>query len=96
MPIFNYLWNGGPAMSQLPNSRLNLGELHQILLTACPPNINGSRSIRGSLAPALKVSHQYIYRWISDGRVPAKYVKKIVDVADGRVTVDELLPFVIS
>lgn len=83
-------------MSHAPSSRLDLGQLHQILLKACPVVENATCSIRGSLAPALGVSYQYVYRWISDGRVPAKYVKKIVEVADGRVTVDELLPFVIS
>lgn len=96
MRLFNNLWNGGRIMSQQPNSRLDLGELHKILLKACPAVVKGSRSIRGSLAPALGVSHQYVYRWISEGRVPAKYVRKIVEVSEDRVSIDELLPYVIS
>ena len=83
-------------MSQEPNSRLDLGELHKILLRACPLKENTPRSIRGTLAPALGVSFQYVYRWIADGRIPPKYVNPILEASEGRVTLDELLPFVIS
>lgn len=84
------------CMRHEPNSRLDLGDLHQILLKACPAGTNSTCSIKGSLAPALGVSFQYIYRWVSTGRVPPKYVKAIVEVSEGRVSVEELLPFVIS
>jgi len=83
-------------MALTAKGRLDLGPLHQILLKACPPAKNGPGSIQTTLAPALKVTHQYVYRWIEEGRVPPKFVSKIVDASNGRVTVEELIPFVIS
>ena len=82
-------------MAHKPNSRIDLGPLQQILLKACPAGENCGGSIKTTLAPALGVSHQYVYRWIEEGRVPPKFVKKIVDLAEGRVSVEELLPYVL-
>lgn len=82
-------------MTVKANSRLDLGELHSLLLKACPREGYDTCSIRGSLAPALGVSYQYIYRWVKEGRVPPKYVKPIVALSEGRVSVDCLVPFVI-
>lgn len=83
-------------MTRKPACRFDLGPLHDLLLKACPRSNSSSGSIPATLAPALGVSYQYIYRWIAEGRVPPKFVKKIVEVSDGRVTVEELVPFVIS
>lgn len=83
-------------MTNVSASRFDLGPLHNLLLRACPRKDSAQGSIPATLAPALGISYQYIYRWISDGRVPAKYVTKILDASEGRVTMDELIPFVIS
>lgn len=83
-------------MAHTANSRIDLGPLHKLLLKACPAGKTGPGSIGSTLAPALGVTHQYIYRWIEDGRVPAKFVKPIIAASDGRVSVEELLPFVLS
>lgn len=69
--------------------------LHALLIKACPPDKDGPGSIRKTLAPALGVTHQYIYRWIENGKVPPKFVKAIVDIAAGEVSQDELIKFVI-
>lgn len=69
--------------------------LHALLVKACPPDSEGPGSIRKTLAPALGVSHQYIYRWIERGKIPPKFVLKIVEAAKGEVTQEELIPFVI-
>lgn len=76
--------------------RFDLGLLHTLLLRACPRKGNSPGSIPATLAPALGVSYQYVYRWVAEGRVPAKFVKKIVEVSEGRVSVDDLVPFVIG
>lgn len=76
--------------------RFDLGKLHSLLLKACPKKGSSPGSIPATLAPALGVSYQYVYRWVSEGRVPAKFVKKIVEVSEGRVSVDDLVPFVIG
>lgn len=61
----------------------NLGTLQTLLLKACPPDEKGKKSIPG-LAKALKISHQYVYRWIDQGSVPPKYVRAIVDLVDDK------------
>lgn len=83
-------------MAHTANSRIDLGPLHKLLLKACPADKNGPGSIKSTLAPALGVTHQYIYRWIEDGRVPAKFFTKIIETSEGRVSREELLDFVIS
>ena len=70
-------------------------ELHALLHKACPPAEGGEGSIRATLAPALGVSYQYVYRWIEGNKLPAKYVKSLVEIAQGRVTQEELIVFVI-
>lgn len=71
-------------------------ELHALLLKACPPGEDGKKgSIRSTLAPALGVVFQYVYRWIEENRLPAKFVKPIVKLSEGRVTKEDLIDFVI-
>lgn len=70
-------------------------ELHALLVKACPPDKEGPGSIKTTLAPALGISFQYIYRWIDADKLPPKFVKPLLKAAAGRVTQDELLPFVI-
>lgn len=69
--------------------------LHSLLLKACPPEKEGPGSIRGTLAPALKVSYQYVYRWIEQNKLPPKFVKQLLEIGEGRVTQEELIEFVI-
>lgn len=66
----------------------DLGPLHDLLLEACPPNEKGTRSIV-VLAGVLGVSHQYVYSWIDENHVPAKFVRPLVEMSDGRVTFDQ-------
>lgn len=72
-------------------SRPEQTPLHALLAKACGKD----GSIRRTLAPAVGVSHQFIYRWISDDRVPPKYANRIVEASKGAITLDELLPFVL-
>lgn len=76
-------------------SRPVLTDLHKLLLKACPPDKGGEGSIRGTLATALGVSYQYVYRWIETNRVPPKFVKPLLEIAEGRVSKEELIEFVI-
>lgn len=66
----------------------DLGPLHDLLLKACPAGENGTRSIV-VLAGKLGVSHQYVYLWIERGRVPAKFVRPLVEMGEGRVSFDQ-------
>lgn len=76
-------------------SRPKLTTLHSLLFKACPGKEGGEGSIRSTLAPALGVSYQYVYRWIEANRLPAKYVKPLIEIAAGRVSQEELIVFVI-
>lgn len=84
-------------MALVPNSRKDLGPLHQLLLRACPPGpkAGDAGSIKATLAPALGVCHQYLYRWIESNRIPAKFAKELVTISNDRITLDEVLPFVL-
>lgn len=81
-------------MKQAEVSRYkDLGPLHDLLLEACPPDENGTRSIV-VLSKKLEVSHQYIYLWIEKGRVPARFVRSLVESSEGRVTYEQFHEFV--
>lgn len=71
----------------------DLGDLHALLLKACPPDDKGKQSIP-VLAQALGVSHQYIYKWIDAKKVPPAYASKMVDKANGRVALTDFHPYV--
>ena len=70
-----------------------LGSLQSVLLRACPPDRDGRASIP-ILAGRLGLSPQTLYdRWIKNGRIPQDRVSDLLLVADGRVTMEDLLPF---
>lgn len=74
----------------------DLGPLHTLLLKACPPNPEGRQSIP-TLAAALGISHQYVYKWINTNHVPASFVTKMVELGEGRadaVTLEDFHPYV--
>lgn len=87
-------------MSQTPPSpphdfsrHKDLGALQGLLLTACPPDETGKSSIP-ALAKLLKVSNQYVYKWIDMNRVPPSFVTQLVDLGEGRVSFEDFHPYV--
>lgn len=78
------------------SSRPDHSELHKLLIKACPPNKDGSQgSISTTLAPKLNVSFQSIYQWIRRNQLPPKQARALVEAAGGRVTLQEVMDFVI-
>lgn len=75
-------------------SRPEHTELHKLLIRACPAVAGGGEKTIKALAPHLGVSFQYVYRWIELNTLPPKYAIKVLNVAEGRVTREELVPFV--
>jgi len=71
----------------------DLGPLHDLLLSACPPGENGTRSIV-VLAGYIQVSHQYVYRWIKDNRVPARFVRRLVELSGGKLELADFNKYV--
>lgn len=82
----------GSEMSNKISRYKDLGPLQALLLTACPADERGKRSIP-LLARSLAVSPQYVYRWIEDNTVPQKFVSRIVSLANGRVKLEDFHPF---
>lgn len=70
----------------------DLGALQTLLLTACPPDASGKSSIP-ALAKHMRVSNQYLYKWIADNKVPQTFVTALVELGDGRVTFEDFHPF---
>lgn len=77
--------------------------LHEVLTDAFPRHrtVNGILDVR-ELASDLDLSHEAVYKWIRADRVPAKRVNDLIALsrpnkkADPRLTLDDLLPFVIG
>lgn len=67
----------------------DLGDLHKLLIRACPPDKDGVRSIP-ILASKLKMSDQAIYGWIERKRVPYRRAQAMVDLNDKRGAEDQL------
>lgn len=84
--------NQGDDQSDISRYK-DLGELQDLLLKACPPDKNGKRSIP-VLAKHLGVSNQYVYRWIDEESVPPKYVRKLVEISDEKVSFNDFHKFV--
>jgi hypothetical protein len=47
------------------------------------------------LAKGLKISRWSAYRMLSDSKISPKMAKRIIDLSDGRLTKQELAPFLI-
>lgn len=71
----------------------DLGPLQDLLLKACPPGPGGNKSIP-VLSRHLATSHQYVYRWIDENRVPPKFVVKLVKLSGGQVSLADFHPYV--
>lgn len=69
--------------------------IQDLLLKACPPSKQGVKSIT-VLAKKMGVSSQTIYNWIKNNRIPPGRVKAIVKVSRKQVTLEMIVPFVVS
>lgn len=78
--------------------RDDLGPLHALLLRIAPVGFTDALEERTpsvpTLARALGLSNWALYMWIKNNRIPANRVKRLVEIADGRVTAEEIHPFV--
>lgn len=46
----------------------------------------------GQLSDLLKVRNTAVYNWIARGQIPIRHIKKIVDLSEGRLTIELLRP----
>lgn len=70
-----------------------LGPLQDLLIQACPPNERGYKSIP-VLAKALDMSYYGVYKWIQSGSIPPRAAMKVVEISEGRVTLNDFTPFI--
>lgn len=76
-------------------TKQDLGPVQDLLLKACPPDENGEVSIT-KLANRMGITNQSIFRWCRLRAIPAKRAQQIVDASEGRISMDDVLPFVIG
>lgn len=70
------------------------GPLKKVLIEACPPDpVTGAKSIP-LLAKSLNVSKQALGHAMTSGKLTPNLGQRIVDVAGGRVTISDLVPFI--
>lgn len=70
--------------------------LKKLMIEACPPDATtGAKSIP-LLAKNIEVSKQALAHAMSKTTVTPSLAQKIVDVADGRVTLSDLAPFIFT
>lgn len=70
----------------------DLGPLHRLLLKASPADDEGRRSI-SVLARTIGLTPQALHYHCSRNRISGTVAKKIVDAAEGRVTLEDFHPF---
>lgn len=76
--------------------RKNGGALHKLFIEACPPDpVTGAKSVP-LLAKKLDMSKQALNYAVVRGKVRPGLAQKIVDLADGRVTLSDFTPFVFN
>lgn len=68
-------------------------DLHRILLTAVPADDKGGKTIV-HLAGVMGVSRASIWYWIKNQSLPAIRAAKVVEISEGRVSLDQLHRFV--
>ena len=71
----------------------DLGPLHDIMLRACPPDVDGIKSIN-ILAECMNRSHNALFQAIRKGRLTPALALEIVKVSQERVSIDELHTYV--
>lgn len=67
--------------------------LHEILLRAVPANAHGRKTIL-HLSKLMGVSKQVVWHWIKKDFLTPERAKQVVDLSEGRVSLDELHRFV--
>lgn len=72
------------------------GKLKKLLIDACPPDpVTGAKSIP-LLAKAIGVSKQALGHAMERNKLTTGLATKIVDKADGRVSLNDLVPFIFT
>lgn len=72
------------------------GALQKLLIKACPPDpATGAKSVP-LLAKELDISKQALNGAISRGKVRPGLAQKIVDLANGEVTLSDFSPFIFN
>jgi len=68
-------------------------ELHRLILVAVPPNPEGAKTITHA-AKCMGINKATIWQWIKLDRIPPTRAREIVEMGQGRVSLDQLHRFV--
>ncbi len=64
------------------------------ILDKAVPEFEGARPSIVAIAKALGVSRQSIHNWMRDGIIPADSAFRLLNVADGGITLEDIKPYV--
>lgn len=67
--------------------------LHTLLLRAVPVNSRGNKTLT-ELSRLTHMSKWGIRKWINNKKIPPERAKQIVELSEGRVTLEEFHPYV--
>ena len=72
----------------------SLGALFDVIDEAFPTYRTrlGQLDIR-NLSIAIGISHQAMYRWFNNDRLPARNMKTLISLSKGRLSIEKLAPF---
>lgn len=68
-------------------------DLHRLILVAVPPNKLGNKTIM-HFCDLLGMSRSAVWKMIKNLKVQPQTARKIVEISEGRVTIDQLHRFV--
>lgn len=81
-----------------------LGELHDLLLEACPPMKKGEKGALyphpegvksiAILAELLGMSAWGVHLWVKKGRIPYANAERVALLSEGRVSLEKFSPFI--
>lgn len=84
---------GPPSEHRQERAYKNLGELHELLLRACPTDSRGKASIP-MLAQHLGMSSWGVYKWIKAEKMEPGNAERVVEIGEGRVRIEDFHKFI--
>jgi hypothetical protein len=79
------------------NKTRDMGELAKFLKEVFPNKLNQEGRIDVTwLADSMEVTEQTVYNWFKTDTLPRGRVIPLIDLADNRICIDDLVPFVLK
>ena len=77
----------------MPFPKIEETPLLSVLKKVMPPETPDAKRSVQAIAIAIGLSHQAVYIWLNKQKLPPKQVARILRAAEGRISREELYPF---